>query len=177
MKFLCLPGAYGSAKVIVVKAIYHLTILTINLHKQNFQVQLGPFVAEMDKRGNIDFAWTQGTCPATPPDGFEDYFGAGPLWRFIEYDGDSAFDVLDRIRDFPEGSNAEETMRLLFGSNASCLMESVQNATQRLLDMIDADPEIEVSCSVIFWRDFSPPLSVQLSNDIFHSRLGRHGIL
>lgn len=99
----------------------------------------------MEKRGNANFKWTQGTCPATPPEGFEDYFGAGPLWRFIEYDGDAAFDVLDRIRDFPEGSNAEETMRLLFGANPSCLSTSVQNATQRLLDMIDADPEIEVS--------------------------------
>ncbi|ROV96996.1 hypothetical protein VSDG_04050 [Cytospora chrysosperma] len=123
MKFLCLPGAYGSAK--------------------NFQVQLGPFVAEMEKRGNVNFNWTQGTCPATPPEGFEDYFGAGPLWRFIEYDGDTAFDIVDRIRDFPEGSNPEETMRVLFGDNQSCLATSVQNATQRLLDMIDADPEIE----------------------------------
>ncbi|ROV97403.1 hypothetical protein VMCG_06948 [Cytospora schulzeri] len=123
MKYLCLPGAYGSAK--------------------NFQVQLSPFVAEMEKRGNANFKWTQGTSPATPPEGFEDYFGAGPLWRFIEYDGDAAFDIVDRIRDFPEGSNPEDTMRLLFGSNSSCLVTSVQNATQRLLDMIDADPEIE----------------------------------
>ncbi|KUI60985.1 UPF0483 protein C25G4.2 [Cytospora mali] len=123
MKFLCLPGAYGSAK--------------------NFQVQLSPFVAEMEKRGHTHFVWTQGTCPATPPKGFEDYFGAGPLWRFIQYDGDSAFDVLDRIRDFPEGSNAEETMRLLYGKNPSYLVTSVQNAIQRLLDIIDADPEIE----------------------------------
>lgn len=102
----------------------------------------------MEKRGSIDFVWTEGTCPATPPEGFEDYFGAGPLWRFIEYDGGAAFDVVDSIRDFPEGSNAEETMRLLFGPNPSCLVESVQNAMQRLLSIIDADPEIEVSYSV-----------------------------
>ncbi|KAK7731779.1 hypothetical protein SLS53_008600 [Cytospora paraplurivora] len=123
MKFLCLPGAYGSAK--------------------NFQVQLAPFIAELEKRGHANFSWTQGTYPATPPKGFEDYFGAGPLWRFIQYDGDAAFDVVDRIRDFPEGAHPEETMRALFGENPSCLATSVQSAIQRLLDIIDNDPEID----------------------------------
>lgn len=113
--------------------------------RQNFQVQLNPFVTELKKRGNASFTWTQGTCPAIPPEGFKEYFGAGPLWRFIQYAGDAAFDVVDRIRDFPDGASAEETMRLLFGSNSSYLVTSVQGAMQRLLDIIDADPEIEVS--------------------------------
>ncbi|KAJ4387498.1 hypothetical protein N0V93_008091 [Gnomoniopsis smithogilvyi] len=123
MKILCLPGAYGSAK--------------------NFQVQLGSFVAETEKRGNAEFVWTQGTREAIPPPGFEDYFGAGPLWRFIDYDGSKAFDIVDRIREFPQGPNAEATMRLLMGDQPSYALSSVQEAIHRLLDIIDADPEIE----------------------------------
>lgn len=113
--------------------------------RQNFQVQLGPFVAEAEKRGNAKFSWTQGLRKATPPAGFEDYFGAGPLWRFIDHDGSNTFDVLERIRDFPEGPNAEATMRLLVDEESAYSMTSVQEAMQKLLDIIDADPEIEVS--------------------------------
>lgn len=79
-----------------------------------------------------------------PPPGFEDYFGAGPLWRFIDHDGSNTFDIVERIRDFPEGPNAEETMRLLMGEQPAYTTTSVQEAIQRLLEMIDADPEIEV---------------------------------
>lgn len=123
MKFLCLPGAFGSAK--------------------NFQVQMGPFVAEAKKRGNVDFSWTQGTRRATPPQGFEDYFGAGVQWRFFDHDGMSSFDMLERIREFPEGTNAEDTMRVLIDDQPAYALASVQEAVQWLLDMIDADPEIE----------------------------------
>ncbi|KAH8891528.1 duf341 domain-containing protein [Thozetella sp. PMI_491] len=123
MKFLCLPGAYGSAK--------------------NFQVQLGPFVAEAEKRGNASFRWTQGKHKATPPPGFEDYFGAGPLYRFVEYDGIEAFDVLERIRDFPEGQTAEETMRLLMGNQPGKTVSSIQDTVEDLIELIDSDPEIE----------------------------------
>lgn len=52
--------------------------------------------------------------------------------------------MVDRIRDFPEGAHPEETMRALFGENPSCLAASVQSAIQRLLDIIDDDPEIDV---------------------------------
>ncbi|KAH8881785.1 duf341 domain-containing protein [Thozetella sp. PMI_491] len=123
MKFLCLPGAYGSAK--------------------NFQVQLGPFVAEAEKRGTAEFKWTQGAYEATPPPGFEDYFGAGPLFRFIKYDGMDAFDLIDKIRDFPEGTSPEETMRALMGKDAANAVDSVRTTLQMLIDIIDSDPEIE----------------------------------
>ncbi|KAI0130516.1 duf341 domain-containing protein [Xylariales sp. AK1849] len=122
MRFLCLPGAYGSA--------------------ENFQVQLGPFVAEAE-RDVAQFTWTQGTYNATPPPGFEDYFGAGPLYRFFDYDGIDAFDILEKIRDFPPGNSAEDTMRLLMGDNVSHTVDSVQNSLQILINIIDADPEIE----------------------------------
>lgn len=112
-----------------------------------------------------------------PPQGFEDYFGAGPLWRFIDYDGGAAFDVVDRIRDFPEGSNPEETMRELFGPNPSCLVESVKNATQRLLDILDADPEIEVSDTAPFDVLMASLLPVQTADEIAPLLLGNPGVL
>ncbi|ORY63394.1 serine hydrolase FSH [Pseudomassariella vexata] len=122
MKFLCLPGAYGSAK--------------------NFQVQLGPFVTAAENRGITQFKWTQGTNKATPPAGFEDYFGAGPLYRFIDFDGLESFDILEKIRDFPDGVGPEDTMRLLMGDKAPYVVENVQSALQDLLNTIDGDAEI-----------------------------------
>lgn len=111
---------------------------------QTFQVQLAPFVAELEKRGNAEFSWTQGTRKAVPPAGFEDYFGSGPLWRFMDYDGTKAFDIVERIREFPKGPNAEATIRTLLGNQPPYALTSLKEAIQTLLDIIDADPEIEV---------------------------------
>lgn len=95
----------------------------------------------------VDFTWTQGTVPAKPPPGFEDYFGPGPLYRFVEFDGMEGFeDILDKIRDFPEGISAEDTMRRLFEqgpANGNGL--NLRKCLNHLFDVIDADPEIEVS--------------------------------
>ncbi len=86
----------------------------------------------------------KGRTRQSPPPGFEDYFGAGPLYRFIEYDGIQAFDILEKIRDFPEGKTAEDTMRLLMGEEPAETVHSITNALQGLIDIIDEDPEIEV---------------------------------
>lgn len=101
-------------------------------------------MAETEKRGNAEFSWTQGTRKAVPPPGFEDYFGAGPLWRFMDYDGTKAFDIVERIREFPKGPNAEATIRTLMGDQPPYALTSLQEVIQTLLEMIDADPEIEV---------------------------------
>lgn len=118
--------------------------LTRHLNPKNFQIQLGSIAVESEKRGSAEFVWTQGTRRAFPPPGFEDYFGAGPLWRFIDVDGSEAFDIVDRIREFPKGPNAEATMRLLMGDQPTYALASVQSAIHGVLDLIDADPEIEV---------------------------------
>jgi hypothetical protein len=101
-------------------------------------------VSEVEKSGSAQFKWTQGTHKATPPPGFDDYFGAGPLYRFIDYDGMNAFDILQRIRDFPEGTSAEDTMRLLMGEDPGNTAHSVRHALQVLIDKLDDDKEIEV---------------------------------
>ncbi|KAK7699741.1 hypothetical protein SLS57_012317 [Botryosphaeria dothidea] len=125
MKFLCLPGAYSSAT--------------------NFKVQLDPFAMECEKTGIVDFVWTQGTVPAKPPPGFEDYFGPGPLFRFVEFDGIEGFeDIVEKIRDFPDGITAEDTMRRLFGSQSAASTErKLCKALDHLFDVINTDPEIE----------------------------------
>lgn len=127
---------------------------------QNFQVQLGPFVTEIEKRGSASFKWTQGTIEATPPEGFKDYFGAGPLWRFIDYDGSEAFDILDSIREIPTGENAEATMRLLMDDQPTYGLSSVQRAIRNLFDQIDADPEIEVCFPELSSPSITPPIAV-----------------
>ena len=104
-------------------------------------------MAAAEKRGVAQFKWTQGAHEVSPPPGFEDYFGAGPLYRFIEYNGIDAFDLVDKIRDFPEGTSAEETMRAVMGKDAAGAVDSVRKALQMLIEIIDADPEIDVSCS------------------------------
>ncbi|KKY28037.1 hypothetical protein UCDDS831_g00560 [Diplodia seriata] len=147
MKFLCLPGAYGSAQVC--KRAPKSPAYTSLPPEQNFKVQLGPFAAECERTGAVSLAWTQGTIPAKPPQGFEDYFGPGPLYRFFEFDGMEGFeDILDKIRDFPEGISAEDTMRRLFegqGDQAptSYSDENLRKCLDHLFDVIDADPEIE----------------------------------
>lgn len=112
---------------------------------KNFEVQLNPFTGAVEKPGSVEFRWINGSHAATPPDGFDDYFGAKPLYRFIEFDGVGAFDdIMNNIRDIPTGSTPEETMRLLVGPLAQSNSTAVQTAIDRLLDIIDQDPEIEV---------------------------------
>jgi hypothetical protein len=67
---------------------------------------------------------------AFPPEGFESYFGLGPYYRFIEppkaVEGGS--DVLERIRDFPQGATAEDQMReLMRGGIGSAPVSDVDN--------------------------------------------------
>ncbi|KAK4153851.1 serine hydrolase FSH [Chaetomidium leptoderma] len=97
MRFLCLPGAYGSS--------------------DKFQVQLAPFVKELTEDATATFHFIDGPCQAVPPEGFEDYFGNPPYFRFIEPDKDvektQDDDILARIREFPDGETPEDTMREL----------------------------------------------------------------
>ncbi|KAE9366808.1 hypothetical protein N431DRAFT_350052 [Stipitochalara longipes BDJ] len=112
MRFLCLPGAYGSAK--------------------NFEVQLAPFCKELSSDGSTTFFFTQGTVECTPPPGFQDYFGPGPHYRFVDYDGIQGNDVLERVRDFPEGESPEDVMRELLPVGE----EGVRSSVRKALDII-----------------------------------------
>lgn len=89
---------------------------------------LGPFCQELSSDGKTSFYFTQGEVECTPPAGFLDYFGPAPHYRFIEYDGIDKNDVLERIRDFPEGENAEDVLRELMPEGQEGVRQSVINA-------------------------------------------------
>jgi hypothetical protein len=57
----------------------------------------------------------------------------------------STFDLLERIRDFPEGVSAEDTMRQLLGEESPYVRKSVESALDALFETIENDPEIEAS--------------------------------
>jgi len=127
MRFLCLPGAYGSAK--------------------NFEVQLAPFTKELSSDGNTTFFFTQGAIPCTPPPGFLDYFGPAPHYRFIDYDGIRENDVLERVRDFPEGENPEDVMRELLPVGEGDIRKSLRKALDAVYRTMDEHGPFDGVCA------------------------------
>ncbi|RMD41926.1 hypothetical protein DV735_g3243, partial [Chaetothyriales sp. CBS 134920] len=124
MKILCLHGAYGSAS--------------------NFQIQLSPFIDALKKEEPVQFKWINGDNTATPPKGFENYFGKPPLYRHFRYDGMSELDdILTKLRDLQQGEAAEDTMRKLIGNHESFHGPAVLETIESLLKIVDEDPEID----------------------------------
>ncbi|KAF7504995.1 hypothetical protein GJ744_001516 [Endocarpon pusillum] len=124
MKILCLHGSYGSAA--------------------NFQVQLEPIIHAMEKSGSAQFKWIDGGYTATPPPGFETYFGGPPYYRFMEYDGVAAVDdILSKIRELPEGESPEATMRKLVAEQETIGGPALLRTLARLFEILDEDPDIE----------------------------------
>ncbi|KAI0144039.1 serine hydrolase-domain-containing protein [Hypoxylon sp. NC0597] len=124
MKFLCLPGAYGSAK--------------------NFGVQLGPFAKHMEDRGLATFAFTQGAHEVEPPLGWENYFGSRPLYRFIDTVEGDAFEVVRRVRHIPRGLSPEATLRLFKPDKPiESDWQTFRDALDRIFKTIDDDSEID----------------------------------
>lgn len=100
----------------------------------------------VEKLGSVELKWINGGHVATPPPGFENYFGAPPLYRFIDFEGVSEFDdMLSKIRDIPKGLTAEDSMRRLVANQTSFRAEVVEATLERLFKIIDEDPEIDVS--------------------------------
>ncbi|CAL3970437.1 unnamed protein product [Diplocarpon coronariae] len=94
MRFLCLPGAYGSAK--------------------NFEVQL---------------------------------VGPSPHYRFVEYDGIEQNDILERVRDFPEGENPEAVIRELLPSGSDGIRSSVRAALDALYTTLEKHGPFDGICA------------------------------
>ncbi|KAI1476272.1 serine hydrolase-domain-containing protein [Daldinia eschscholtzii] len=126
MRFLCLPGAYGSAK--------------------NFGVQLGPFAKHMEDRGLATFTFTQGVHEVEPPLGWENYFGSRPLYRFLEAAGGTgdAFEVVRRVRHIPRGLSPEATLRLFKPPRPIEFdWSTFREALNHIFETIESDPEID----------------------------------
>lgn len=61
------------------------------------------------------------------------------------YDGVEALNgFVERLRDFPATSAPEDTMRELFKEEEFYNGDAVRRTIDQLLEVIDADPEIEV---------------------------------
>lgn len=121
MKFLCLCGAYGS--------------------DEKFRVQLAPIINELTSDKSCEFTFVHGPCEADPPEGFEDYFGKPPYYRFIEPDQDPTGtldqDILVRLRDFPDCENPEDTIRELMKEGLGTSHRSLSYAMKYLSDIIE----------------------------------------
>ncbi|GAB0134289.1 hypothetical protein EsDP_00002667 [Epichloe bromicola] len=123
MTILCLHGAYGNAS--------------------HFRTQLEPFIAEVQQAGPEQFKWINGGHTAIPPPGFEEYFGPGPLYRFVDYDGVTEFDnLLAKLREFPAGATAEDTIRKLFDDQVPFPAQPVKSTLDSLIQLLDDDAEI-----------------------------------
>ena len=79
-----------------------------------------PLIKELRSDNTAELHFIHGPVEAFPPEGFEDYFGQGPYFRFIkpaETENGNG-DLLERIRNFPKGATAEDQMRLLMRGGA-----------------------------------------------------------
>ncbi|KAK3902330.1 serine hydrolase-domain-containing protein [Staphylotrichum tortipilum] len=125
MKFLCLPGAYGSAK--------------------NFKVQLGPLADELQARGVATFEYSQGSHEVEPPEGWEDYFGTRPLYRFLDTRRGDTFESLRRLRHMPYSVNAEDAMRMFqdCGEGDDWHQQVWREALDDVQKTIDEHPDVE----------------------------------
>lgn len=116
------------------------------LFAQNFEVQLKPIAQHMEDRGLATFAFTEGEHEVSPPPGWEHYFGAGPLYRFMNSQEGDAFEALRRVKQLPRGLTSEVTLRL-FQDRDKKVPEEFQAmfraAMDRIHRTIEEDPEID----------------------------------
>ena len=96
---------------------------------------------ELGQGGIATFHFIQGPCKAYPPEGFGDFFGPPPYFRFIEPDNvtdkTADDDILTRIRDFPDCETPEETMRELLFAGAASSHKSIDKALQYLVKIME----------------------------------------
>ncbi|KAK3332338.1 serine hydrolase FSH [Cercophora scortea] len=95
----------------------------------------------MTEDGTATFHFINGPCKAVPPEGFEEYFGNPPYFRFIEPDQDvektEDDDVLARIREFPDCETPEDTMRELMREGIASSHRSTDNALKYLVKIME----------------------------------------
>ncbi|KAK2757089.1 hypothetical protein FQN54_005058 [Arachnomyces sp. PD_36] len=125
MKILCIHGSYGSASA--------------------FRTQLEPFVARIEKPGEIDFKFIDGLHPATPPEGFQEYYGPGPHFLNVEYDGTAALETLQlNLRANKPGQSYEERVKELVKNDATMISkENYMRTFNHIEKFLVEDPEIQ----------------------------------
>lgn len=98
-------------------------------------------VKELESDNSASFHFVQGPYEVAPPQGYEDFFGGPPYYRFIvpsDSDADTT-DVIERIRDFPQLETPEMTMRELMTYGVAKTDESAQRTLKYLYDVMEKE--------------------------------------
>jgi hypothetical protein len=108
---------------------------------QKFKVQLAPLVKELESDKAASFFFLQGPYEVAPPNGYEEFFGGPPYYRFIiPSDTDSqTVDVLERIRDFPQLETPEMTMRELMTYGVAKTDDSARETLNYLYEIMEKE--------------------------------------
>jgi hypothetical protein len=90
---------------------------------------------------SAEFHFVQGPYEVTPPEGYEEFFGGAPYYRFIVAEGEEAskVDVLERIRDFPQLETPEMTMRELMTYGIARTDKSAAYTLKYLYDIMESE--------------------------------------
>lgn len=123
----------------------HRRLPWANYRHQNFRVQLGPLADELEKRGLATFSYSQGSHEVEPPVGWEDYFGARPLYRFLDTRHGDNFENLRRLRHMPYSINAEDAMRMFqeSGEGEDWHQQVWREAMDDVVKSVDENPEVD----------------------------------
>lgn len=102
-----------------------------------------PILQDLVSDNSATFHFIQGPHEAVPPEGYEEYFGGKPYYRFVEYvEATGGVDVLKKIRDFPEGATAEDMLRELLTDGADG-RDSLRDAINLLYRIMDEEGPFE----------------------------------
>jgi hypothetical protein len=76
-----------------------------------------------------------------PPEGYEEFFGGAPYYRFIVPTDEEASktDVIERIRDFPQLETPEMTMRELMTYGVADTAQSAANTLEYLYSVMEEE--------------------------------------
>lgn len=95
----------------------------------------------MNSDKSAEFHFIQGPYEVSPPEGYEEFFGGAPYFRFIVPEGEEAekVDVLERIRDFPQLETPEMTMRELMTYGVAKTDKSALRALEYLYEIMETE--------------------------------------
>jgi hypothetical protein len=99
-----------------------------------------PLVMELRSDDTAELQFVHGHVEAFPPEGFEEFFGIGPYYRFIRptETENGGNDILDRIRKFPKGATAEDQMReLMRGIGAVPTPDQNVHSSDSVIEALD----------------------------------------
>ena len=96
---------------------------------------------ELQGDETAEFHFIQGPYEVAPPEGYEEFFGGAPYFRFIVPEGEEAekVDVIERIRDFPQLETPEMTMRELMTYGVARTDKSAAHTLKYLYDLMEKE--------------------------------------